>query len=114
MDRRSIPFIDKIVNTIVSTVAPDKIILFGSYTRGDFRKNSDIDILILKKGLKNGRDITKRLYMSFFNQKISMPIDLIAMDYEKFNQLNDDIGYIYKTIKQEGIIIYKQNNEQLV
>jgi len=101
-----IPFIDQIVNTIVTTASPDKIILFGSYARGDYGKSSDIDILILKKNLKNERIMTGNLYVEFFNQKINVPIDLIAMDYDKYYQLNSDIGYIYKTIKQEGKVIY--------
>ena len=104
---RNIPFIDQIIDTIVSTVTPDKIILFGSYARGDNRENSDIDILILKKGLNNERDITSRLYMDFFDKKIPVPVDLIAIDYDKYNRLNDDIGYIYKTISQEGKVIYE-------
>ena len=104
---KSVPVINQIVSTIVSTVAPDKIILFGSYARGDYSKNSDIDILILKKGLKNERDITNRLYINLFNNKISTPVDLITMDYDRFYQLNNDIGYIYKTIKQEGKVIYE-------
>lgn len=103
----NIPFIDQIVNSIVSMVSPDKIILFGSYARGDYRSGSDIDILILKKGLTNERDITSRLYLDFFNKKITIPIDIIAVDYDKYNKLNDDIGYIYKTIKQEGKILYE-------
>jgi len=102
-----IPYIEQIVSTIVSTVEPDKIILFGSYARGDFKKNSDIDILILKKGLKNERNVTNNLYLQFFNKKISVPIDLIAIDYDKYYQLNNDIGYIYKTIQQEGKVIYE-------
>ena len=101
-----VPFFEQIVNTIVSTASPDKIILFGSYARGDYRKSSDIDILILKKNLKNERIITGNLYMEFFNQKITVPIDLIAMDYDKYYQLNNDIGYIYKTINREGKVIY--------
>ena len=103
----NIPFIDQIINTIVSTVAPDKVILFGSYAKGENRKNSDIDILILKKGLKNERDLINRLYINLFNEKISTPIDFIAMDYDKYDQLNNDIGFIYKTIKQEGKVIYE-------
>ena len=103
----NVPFIDQIVNTIVSTVAPDKIILFGSYARGDYKKNSDIDILILKKGLKKERDITYRLYVDFFNKKISAPVNLIAMDSDKYDKLSNEIGYIYKTIKQEGKVIYE-------
>jgi predicted nucleotidyltransferase len=49
MDEK-IPFLDQIVKTIITTVKPDKIILFGSYARGDYGKDSDIDIMILKKG----------------------------------------------------------------
>ena len=30
----------------------------------------------------------------------------IAMDSEKYDRLSNDIGYIYKTIKQEGKVIY--------
>jgi len=104
---KNIPFIEQIVNTIVTTVEPDKIILFGSYARGDYKKNSDIDILILKKGLKNERDVINSLYMEFFNKKISIPIDLIAVDYDKYYQLNNDIGYIYKTIDREGKVVYE-------
>ena len=101
------PFIEQIVNTIVTTVEPDKIILFGSYARNDYKANSDVDILILKKGLKNERDVTNNLYMEFFNKKITVPIDLIAVDYDKYYQLNKDIGYIYKTIDREGKVIYE-------
>jgi predicted nucleotidyltransferase len=100
----NIPFLDQIVNTIISTAEPDKIILFGSYARGDYGKNSDI--LILKKGPVNERDITNSLYTDFFNKKISMPVDIIAVDYGKYEKLNNDIGYIYKTINREGKVLY--------
>ena len=104
---RSIPYIDQIVDTIVSTVSPDKIILFGSYARGDNGKDSDIDLLILKKGLKNERSITNKLYIDLYNNKIPMPVDIITMDFDKFYQLNKEVGYIYKTIQREGKIIYE-------
>ena len=42
--------IDKIVPLVVSLAAPDQIILFGSYARGNNKKKSDIDLLIRKKG----------------------------------------------------------------
>jgi predicted nucleotidyltransferase len=105
MDEK-IPFLDEIVNTIITTAKPDKIILFGSYARGDYGKDSDIDIMILKKGLKNERDITNSLYIDFFDKKISIPVDILAVDYDKYDKLNTDIGYIYKTIKQEGKVLY--------
>jgi predicted nucleotidyltransferase len=102
----SIPFIDRIVPLIVSLVSPDQIVLFGSYARGDNTEKSDIDLLIIKKNLKNGREINNLLYKAFFENKIHVPIDLISIDYNKYIELNNTIGYIYKTIKEQGKILY--------
>ena len=102
----NIPFIDKIVSLIVSRVNPDQIVLFGSYAKGENRNTSDIDLLILKKNLKNAKVITDNLYMSFFDNNIKIPVDLIIVDYDKYNILKKEIGYIYKTINEEGKLIY--------
>jgi predicted nucleotidyltransferase len=102
----NVPFIDKIVPLIVSLVSPDQIILFGSYARGDNTEKSDIDLLIIKKDLKNGREINNIIYKAFFENKIPIPVDLISIDYNRYIELNNKIGYIYKTIKEQGKILY--------
>ncbi|MCL2319508.1 MAG: nucleotidyltransferase domain-containing protein [Treponema sp.] len=102
----NIPLIDKIVSLIVSLVSPDQIVLFGSYARGDNTSKSDIDLLIVKKNLKNEREINNILYRAFFDHEINIPIDLISIDYDKYNELNNKIGYIYKTIREQGKVLY--------
>jgi len=102
----NVPFIDKIIPLIVSLVSPDQIVLFGSYARGDYKEKSDIDLLIIKKNLRNEREINNILYKAFFENKINIPIDIISIDYNKYMELNSEIGYIYKTIKEQGKIIY--------
>jgi predicted nucleotidyltransferase len=102
----NIPFMDKIISIIVSLVDPEQIVLFGSYARGENKNTSDIDLLILKRNLKNSKTITDNLYRSFFDNKIKIPVDLIVIDYDKYNNLKNEIGYIYKTINEEGKLIY--------
>ena len=102
----NISVMDKIVSIIVSLVAPEQIVLFGSYARGDNKETSDIDLLVLKRNLKDAKIITDDLYMSFFDNKIKIPVDLIVADYDKYNNLKNEIGYIYKTINKEGKLIY--------
>ena len=104
--KENIPYIDKIIPIIVSLAAPDQIVLFGSYARGDNTEKSDVDLLIIKKGLKNGRKISGALYMAFLENEIGIPVDLLTIDYDRYTELNNEIGYIYKTIKKEGKVIY--------
>jgi predicted nucleotidyltransferase len=98
--------IDAIISIIVSLASPDQIILFGSYARGDNTEKSDIDLLILKKGLKNNLDLTSSIYRAFLDHKIGIAVDLLAIDYNRYLEINNDIGYVYKTIKKEGKVIY--------
>lgn len=98
--------LDTIVSLIVSVASPDIIILFGSYARGDNKEKSDIDLLIVKKGLRGEREITGSIYMTFYENKIRIPVDVLAIDYDRYLELNNEIGYVYKTIKEEGKVIY--------
>jgi predicted nucleotidyltransferase len=75
--------------------------------RGDNTDKSDIDLLIVKKGLKNGRRISGSIYRAFLENEIGIPVDLLTIDYERYIELNDKIGYIYRTIKEEGKVIYE-------
>jgi uncharacterized protein len=102
----NIPYIDEIVSIIVSLVDPDQIVLFGSYARGENKNTSDVDLLVLKRKLQNTNNLTDSIYMSLFDNKIKIPVDLIVLDYDKYESLKNEIGYIYKTINKEGKLIY--------
>ncbi|MDR3284488.1 MAG: nucleotidyltransferase domain-containing protein [Treponema sp.] len=102
----TVPFLDQIVSLIVSMASPDQIILFGSYARGDNTEKSDVDLLIVKKGLKNGREITGNLYIALSYSDIDIPVDLLIIDSDRYEALKNEIGLVYKTIHKEGKVIY--------
>jgi predicted nucleotidyltransferase len=104
--KQDLPIIDQIIALVTSKTSPERIVLFGSYARGDYTKNSDIDILIIIKNLVNERKITGSLYRALLDENIAIPVDFLAVDYDKYNIVKNKIGYIYKTIEQEGKIIY--------
>lgn len=101
------PIVEKIVNIIVAEVQPEKIILFGSYARGDYNEHSDIDLLVMKKNLENNRDLSHRIRRTLFPYNLNISTDILSIDYDKYYEVCDDLGYVYRTIKQEGKIVYE-------
>jgi len=41
--------LEEVVQRIVQTVHPEKIVLFGSRARGDHRTDSDVDLLVIQE-----------------------------------------------------------------
>lgn len=89
-----------------------QIILYGSYARGDFRPDSDIDIMILVDmsdiELKSYGE--KLSYMTYdFNLDHDIDIKPIAKSEEIFNKWVVNYPF-YSNIHKEGVILYGAAN----
>jgi predicted nucleotidyltransferase len=42
--------LQEIIRRIVETAKPERVILFGSAARGEMGPNSDVDLLVIKRG----------------------------------------------------------------
>ena len=51
----SLDYLPEITNRILKVSDPEMIILFGSYARGDFGMDSDLDLLVVLKGVESPR-----------------------------------------------------------
>ena len=107
LQNTNLPILKEIVDLIVPLVEPDKIVLFGSYARGDADEHSDIDLLVLKKGLTDEHGMSVKMYYSFYENKIETDVDVISMDYDRYLSVCDDLGYIYRNIQREGKVLYE-------
>ncbi|MDR1871820.1 MAG: nucleotidyltransferase domain-containing protein [Deltaproteobacteria bacterium] len=98
--------LSRLVNFIVSTVSPKKIILFGSRARGDHNEDSDYDILLIMDTSFNRIDLISSLYSALRQTDLTKNIDFLAISSDRYDELKSDIGYIYKVIEREGKVVY--------
>lgn len=121
--------LEKIVELITDAVGVEKIILFGSYARGDwvsdkykeghitYEYQSDFDILVIVNSEKTKDNIT---FWDSIKQKILRDPDILTtvnliIDTTHFvSQKISEGNYFYSDIKTEGITLYDSGNFQLV
>lgn len=98
--------LNEIVRRIKEEVGPDKIILFGSRAKERNKVSSDYDICVLKKGVEDKRDLTKRIYQRLFG--VGTAVDIIVESPERFNELKDKWFLVHSEIAKHGMVIYEK------
>jgi predicted nucleotidyltransferase len=83
------------------------VILYGSYARGDYTSNSDMDVMILVKIPENEiseyRDEVSDCAFDYL-MKYGVDISPVIKNIEHFNYWVDNIPY-YRNVRDEGVII---------
>ncbi len=88
--------INTIVDRIIKIANPDKIILFGSYARGLAGENSDIDLMVVKKGVIQRRKLAQDIYVGLVG--IPAGVDIIVETPERLEKYKTMQGMIYKYV----------------
>lgn len=85
-----------------------EVILYGSYARGDFREDSDVDIMILldMSDLDLKAYSQKLSYMTYdFNLDNDLDIRPIAKSKAHFEKWISNYPF-YSNIHKEGVVLY--------
>lgn len=107
MHKIKTPIIKKIIDVIVQSVDPDKVILFGSRAREGHGHGSDYDFMVVKKGVRNERAVSKRIYKALFAQKIKQAVDIIVVGADKLRLKKNNPYLIYSWALREGKVLYE-------
>ena len=99
--------LEKIIEKILEVIVPDKIILFGSRARGEARSDSDYDILVVKAGIKNKREISKKIYL---NLNLPASVDIIVQTPESIEENMQRFYSIVKEAINEGKTVYEHRS----
>ena len=86
-----------------------KIILYGSYARGDYNKNSDIDIMILTDlsddEITGYRDkILDYAYDIEWDNNFDITISPLVKNIDKFNYWIEALPF-YMNVQKEGVVL---------
>lgn len=98
--------IDEMTRRIVDHFHPDRIILFGSYVKGEPNDDSDLDILIVMPVEGSRRMKANEIDLALADRLV--PMDLIVVTPEQFDRQKDMVGTIVREAVRDGRVIYER------
>jgi len=109
-DRITPGLINYIVQKIVNEIQPEKIILFGSYAKGDFDKSSDLDLFIIKEDKKlTSSQIRRKVDALLRGRKFAVDLFVRKPEEVALNLEAENPFYLYH-IFEDGKVLYEKSS----
>ena len=87
----------------------DKVIVYGSYARGNYRKNSDVDVMILVDLPENEiKKMENTVYDVAFDIEMDTGVDIspVIKSRQQFEYWVDTLPY-YRNVREEGATVFE-------
>lgn len=97
----------RMVEKIKKEYQPEKIILFGSYSWGKPTKDSDVDLLIIKKTTERHIDRAVRVRDIIDKENRSVPLDILVYTPKELKERLRARDCFVKSILTKGEVIYE-------
>src|SRR5215211_1427589 len=99
--RKRIPqkAIDQVVEQIVEKFKPQKIILFGSYARGNPRPESDVDLLVVLDTPLKESQVSLKIHRHL---KVMFGLDLVIYTPKRLKERAEMGDWFVRDILKEG------------
>lgn len=99
--------IAEMTDRIARDFHPLRIILFGSFARGDATADSDVDLLVVLREATNKRQAAIEIRRSLRDLPISK--DIIVTTPDEIARRGDLIGPVLRPALREGKVLYERN-----
>jgi len=101
--------IDRMARQIVRTVDPLRIVLFGSWARGEGDEGSDVDLLVVERE-PFGQDRSRRREAARIWRCLSgfrIPKDILVYSVSELAQWKDSGHHVIAKALREGKVLYE-------
>jgi predicted nucleotidyltransferase len=101
----------------LKTLKPYKVILFGSYARGNPTKDSDLDVMVVLDSNEFAKTFkeqnTRYLLASNAVREVNyqIPMDILVYSRAEYDYLNEQNTSFFREIRDAGKILYERGKD---
>ncbi len=96
--------IESAVHAIVDAANPERIVLFGSYARGDATDDSDLDLLVIEREVKDRAKEMVRLRRAV--RPLRVPVDVLVFSADEVAKWGSQPGSALYWALREGTVVH--------
>ena len=102
--------IDGMVQAIVDEVDPEQVILFGSRGRGDERKDSDVDLVVVEAEPFGPKRSRHKEMVRLYHAVAGFPVaaDVLVYSREDVDYWRDSLNHVLARALREGKVLYER------
>ncbi|MCX5654653.1 MAG: nucleotidyltransferase domain-containing protein [Planctomycetota bacterium] len=98
--------IGEVVDAIVERFHPRRVVLFGSYARGDAHADSDVDLLVEMETSASPPERVMQISRLFGRRRWSL--DVVVYTPEEVQRLRAVTGTLVSVVEAEGKVLYER------
>ena len=97
-----------LLQRIVGAVHPEKVILFGSWARGDADADSDIDLFVQVETGRSTHQAARQAYEAIrpLRAALRRGVDIVVKDRAFVERYGDLVGTVVRAVLAEGMVLY--------
>jgi hypothetical protein len=95
--------VENFLRRISSKCNIKRAIIFGSAIKGEFREDSDIDLIIVSDEFK-GKSALKRPVQLYLEWDLDHPVDFICYTTDEFEELKNRVSLVKEALKK-GVVV---------
>lgn len=99
--------IQRVVDLVVETVQPLRIVLFGSAARGELRPGSDLDMMVVVPEGVDELRTAQALHVAMGRERdLLIAVDFIVTTMQRYEAQKNSIGSVCRDVARDGRELY--------
>jgi predicted nucleotidyltransferase len=98
--------IQRVVDLVVETVRPERVVLFGSAARGEAQDGSDVDMMVVVADGSNELAIAKQLYLELGRRRVGVGVDFVVTTSTRFERQKARFWSVFHDVARDGRELY--------
>ena len=96
-----------VTRRIVEIASPQRIVLFGSATKGTMTPDSDLDILVIMRGPVHRRHLAQKIQRNLHG--VALPVDVVVVTEDDIQNSSNSGFSIIRPALKDGEVVYDAN-----